>query len=135
MPRIRLASLLSLVVLFDISYFYGISLAIIVVNLFSPLGVVDYFLSSILNISMLYIATKYIFPKKNSVFVSSLVIVISGISSVIAMSNHYVERINIVSKLLHTFAGDFLVLSMFGSLLFYTIRDSKIFKYITNKEE
>lgn len=134
MPRIRLASVLSLIVLFDMSYIYGVSLAIVIINFFSPLGVCDYIISSILSIVALLIATKYIFPKCNySVFKSSLVMIIAGIGSVIAMSVHYIEEINIISKILHTFAGDFIVLSLFGSLLFYSIRDTKIFKLITKK--
>ncbi len=134
MPRIRLASVLSLIVFFDMSYIYGVSLAIILINFFSPLGTCDYILSSFLNILLLLISAKYIFPKCNySVFKSSLIIIISGLGSVVAMKIHYFEKINIISKLLHTFAGDFIVLSMFGSLIFYSIRDTKIFKYITRK--
>lgn len=134
MPRVRLASVVGLIVLFDLSYIYGTGLAIFVINLFSPLGVTDYIFSSLLNIASIYVAAKYIFPRcKNSVFIASLIIVASSFTSVIAMDAHYIEPINFTSKLLHTLAGDFMVLSLYGSLLFYAIRDSKIFKFITKK--
>lgn len=133
MPRIRIAMVLSLIVLFDFSYFYGVSLAILVVNLFSSIGISDIILSSLLTISSIYIASKYVFKK--SVFKASLLIVLASIGSVIAMKIHYAVPFNLVSKLLHSLAGDFMVLSLFGSLLFYTIKDTKLFKLITENKE
>lgn len=133
MPRVRIAMVLSLVVLFDFSYFYGVSLAIFVVNLFTSIGISDIILSSLITISSIYIASKYIFKK--SVFKASLLIVMASIGSVIAMKIHYNVPFNFISKMLHSLAGDFMVLSLFGSLLFYTIKDTKIFKIITENKE
>ena len=104
MPRVRIAMVLSLIVLFDFSYIYGISAAILGVNIFSSIGIFD-------------------------------VIVSASISSAIAMKVHYNIEFNFISKLLHCLGGDFMVISLFGSLLFYVIRDTKIFKIITKGKD
>ncbi len=133
MPRVRIAMVLSLIVLFDFSYIYGISAAILGVNIFSSIGIFDFIVSSIVTILSIFIASKYVFKK--SVFKASLVIVLASISSAIAMKVHYNIEFNFISKLLHCLGGDFMVISLFGSLLFYVIRDTKIFKIITKGKE
>ena len=90
-------------------------------------------LQSIVTILSIFIASKYVFKK--SVFKASLVIVLASISSAIAMKVHYNIEFNFISKLLHCLGGDFMVISLFGSLLFYVIRDTKIFKIITKGKE
>lgn len=125
--QFRVAELLLLLVLFDKRYILGLGVGTFLSNLSSPLGAIDWVVGTLATLIALYLMIK---TKKPLWLVLLWPAIINGI--LIGIELNIVFSLPLIMTMLLVFLGEFVVVTIGGSLLYPLLNQNQTFKRVAD---
>lgn len=125
--QFRVAELLLLLVLFDKRYILGLGVGTFLSNLSSPLGAIDWVVGTLATLIALYLMIK---TKKPLWLVLLWPAIINGI--LIGIELNIVFSLPLIMTMLLVFLGEFVVVTIGGSLLYPLLNQNQTFKRVVD---